>query len=120
MRIPSEIKIYFIAIGLIFLSYFAMYHEMVRMHEAAHQQAFEYFGINSTVVFYSPFEAKTIPQSFNISGENQKFLYFIQSLNEVFEYQFLAEMAFMLLAMLVIVTFVFIFIASQKRKQAES
>lgn len=120
MKIPKEIQIYFVALGLIFLSYFAIYHEMIRMHEIAHQEAFAYFGINSTIVFYSPFEAKTIPQNLNLSSDNTKFLYFIQSLNEVFEYQFLAAMAFVFLAMLVIVTVVFILIASLKRKEEES
>jgi hypothetical protein len=118
MRIPREVKVYFIAVALIFLSFVTMYHEMVRMHEVAHQEAFQYFGINSTVVFYSPFEAQTIVTSSNLTAENSRFLYFIQSLNEVFEYQFLAEMAFIFLAMLIIVTTVFILVAPKKQEES--
>ena len=118
MRIPREVKIYFIAVALIFLSFIMIYHEMVRMHEVAHQKAFEYFGINATVVFYSPFEARTIAATSNLTAENSRFLYFIQSINEVFEYQFLAEMAFIFLAMLIIVTTVFILVAPKKREES--
>jgi hypothetical protein len=118
MRIPREVKIYFIAVALILISFVTMYHEMVRMHEVAHQKAFEYFGINSTVVFYSPFEAQTIAAPSNLTAQDTRFLYFIQSLNEVFEYQFLAEMAFIFLAMLVIVTTVFILVAPKRREES--
>jgi len=72
LKLPREMKIYFVAILLISLSYVAIYYEMVRAHEVAHQKAFEYFGINSTIVFYSPFEAKTVPQSYNLSSEDTR------------------------------------------------
>lgn len=116
--IPREIKVYFIAVALIFLSFVALYHEMVKMHEVAHQKALQYFGINSSVVFYSPFEAATIANPSNLTAADNRFLYFIQSLNEVFEYQFLAEMAFIFLAMLIIVTTVFILVAPKKREES--
>jgi len=117
LKIPREVKIYFIALVLISLSYVAIYYEMIRAHEVAHQKAFEYFGINSTIVFYSPFEAKTVPQSYNLSSEDSRFLYFIQSLNEVFEYQFSTLIAFVFLSMLAIITAIFILIADGKRKE---
>jgi len=82
MRVPREVKIYFIAVVLILVSFVTMYHEMVRMHEVAHQEAFAYFGINSTVVFYSPFTAQTIAAPGNLTADDSRFLYFIQSLNE--------------------------------------
>lgn len=115
MKIPAEMQIYFIALFLIIVSFVAIYHEMVRAHEVAHQQIFRYFGINSTIVFYSPFEAATIPQNFQLNSSDNRFLYFLQSFNEIFEYQFLASMAFIFLSMLIILTMVFI-ILSQKRK----
>ena len=118
-RIPREVKVYFIALSLIFISFIAIYLEMIAAHEQAHQMAFEYFGINSTVVFYSPFDARTIPQNYNITGDSSRFLYFIQALNEVFEYQFLALMAFVFLSMLIIITAVFILVASQRKPQEE-
>ena len=119
LKVPREVKVYFAALALILLSFIAIYFQMIGAHEQAHQKAFEYFGINSTVVFYSPFEARTIPQNYNLSSDNSKFLYFIQSLNEVFEYQFLAMMAFLFLSMLIIITTVFILAASQKRREGE-
>jgi hypothetical protein len=117
LKIPREMKIYFIALALISLSYVAIYYEMVQAHEVAHQKAFEYFGINSTIVFYSPFEAKTVPQSYNLSSEDTRFLYFIQSLNEVFEYQFVTLIAFVFLSMIAIITAIFILVASGKKRE---
>jgi hypothetical protein len=102
---------------MISLSYVAIYYEMIQAHEMAHQKAFQYFGINSTIVFYSPFEAKTIPQNYNLSTEDSKFLYFIQSLNEAFEYQFVTLIAFVFLSMLAIITAIFILVADGKRKE---
>lgn len=119
MKIPGEMKIYFIALFLIIVSFVAIYHEMIRAHEVAHQQIFKYFGVNSTIVFYSPFEASTIPQNLSLNTSDSRFLYFIQSFNEIFEYQFLAAMAFIFLSMLIIVTMIFIILA-QKRKIEES
>lgn len=119
MKIPREMQVYFVALFLIVISFVAIYHEMIRAHEIAHQQIFKYFGINSTVVFYSPFEAATIPQNVNLNASDNRFLYFLQSFNEIFEYQFLASMAFVFLSMLIILTMVFI-IFSQKRKFDEN
>ena len=119
MRIPKEMQIYFIAVTLLFVSFVGMYYEMIQMHEIAHQQAFSYFGVNSTIVFYSPFTAETIPVPTNISASDSRFLYFIQGLSEVFEYQFLVMMAFVFLAMLIIITMVFILLANQKRSNME-
>jgi len=118
-RFPSELKIYFIALTLISLSFVAIYYEMIRAHEMAHQKTFEYFRVNSTIVFYFPFGANTVPQNYNLNKEDSRFLYFIQSINEVFEYQFLVAMAFMFLSMIIIITAIFILIASQKRRQEE-
>lgn len=120
MKIPAEVKIYFAALFLIFLSYSLIYYEMVQAHELAHQKAFSYFGINSTIVFYSPFQAATIPQNYNLTAEDGRFLYFIQALNEVFEYQFIALMGFIFLATFAIITAVFILVAMQKRNREES
>jgi len=119
-KFPAELKIYFMALTLITLSFIAIYYEMVRAHEIAHQKAFEYFGVNSTVVYYFPFEASTIPQAnYNLSAQDSRFLYFIQSLNEVFEYQFLVAMAFMFLSVIIIITAIFILIASQRKRHEE-
>lgn len=116
---PNELKIYFIALALITLSFCLIYFEMISAHEIAHQKIFSYFGINSTVVFYSPFEAATIPQNFSLNSSDTRFLYFLQAFNEIFEYQFLAAVAFMFLAMLAILTAIFILIGYQKTKQQE-
>lgn len=119
-KFPYELKIYFVALILITISFLAIYNEMIKAHEIAHQKTFEYFGVNSTIVYYFPFEAKTIPQTnYNLSAQDSKFLYFIQSINEVFEYQFLVAMAFMFLSVIIIITAIFILIGSQRRKQEE-